>query len=130
MQLVYPGGEWHDEVRHSILIRRQLEEESAPTAEDHSCGDESIPHQVELHWKPVLADEARETFPQGRVRGRSGRRAERQAGGVPVRGACRLAPQTRALVAYTSRQWQEIFYQMTVFFSTHCIEVFASIYGS
>ena len=59
-------------------------------------------------------------------------RTERQAGRsgkrVEVQRAA-LAPRTRALVAYTARG-TNFFPKMTVFFSTHSIENFASIYGS
>jgi hypothetical protein len=52
MQLVYPGGAWHDEVRHSILIRRQLEEEYPLL---RTTLAETNPYLTfELHWKPVL----------------------------------------------------------------------------
>jgi hypothetical protein len=52
MQLVHPGGVWHDEVRHRILIRRQLEEEYPLL---RTTPAETNPYLTfELHWKPVL----------------------------------------------------------------------------
>ena len=53
MQLVYPDGVWQDEVRRSILIRRQLEE-TYPML--RATLVEQYPYLTfELHWRPVLA---------------------------------------------------------------------------
>ena len=52
MQLVYPSGAWQDEVRRSILIRRQLEEEYPLL---RTTPAETNPYLTfELHWRPVL----------------------------------------------------------------------------
>ena len=52
MQLVCPGGTWQDEVRRSILIRRQLEEKYP---ELRTTPTEKYPYLIfELHWRPVL----------------------------------------------------------------------------
>ena len=75
--------------------------------------------------------------PGGRVRGRSGwrsgRRAEREAGGA-VGGRRSSARHSRRKPALSSRiraaRGTEFFSKMTVFFSTHYIENFASIHGS
>jgi hypothetical protein len=53
MQLVYPDGVWQDEVRRSILIRRQLEE-TYPMLRPTPA--KQYPYLTfELHWRPVLA---------------------------------------------------------------------------
>jgi hypothetical protein len=62
----------------------------------------------------------------GAAGGGSGRRAEGQAGGGPVRGAYPRSISSRIRAARGTK----FFSKMTGFFSTHCIEVFASIYGS
>jgi hypothetical protein len=53
---------------------------------------------------------------------------EGQAGGGPVRGACAANPRSRRV--YEPPGAPNFFSKMTVFFSTHSIENFASIYGS
>ena len=67
-------------------------------------------------------------FSGGRVRGRSGRR-DGGAGGR--RSSARRLRRKPALSSrIRAARGTKIFSKMTVFFSTHSIEVFASIYGS
>ena len=73
-------------------------------------------------------DEARDTFSGGACA-----RTERQAGGA-AGGRRSSARRLRRKPALSSRiraaRGKNFFSKMTVFFSTHSIEVFASIYGS